>query len=88
MGHVDAVEDFRYRIFQRGKYVAVPVEIVTALFGGVGGAFQLLRHDRQLHRQTQRGEFALTNIVIGNADPQRRQTVNCVTVRQFAGEAV
>ena len=88
LGHVDAVEDFRHRIFQRREHVAVPMEIVAALVGGVGGALEFLRHDRQLHRQTQRGEFALANIVIGNADTQRREAVNRVAVRQFAGKAV
>ncbi len=33
-------------------------------------------------------EVALANIVIGNADTQRREAVNRVAVRQFAGKAV
>ncbi len=39
------------------------------------------RDDRQLHRETQRREFALTDIIIGDPDPQRRQAIDRIAFR-------
>ena len=66
----------------------MPVKLIAALFCRVGCALELTGDDRQLHRQTQSGKFALANIVVGNPDAQRRQAINCIAFRDFAGKAV
>ena len=85
---VDAVENFRYGVLQRRKNVAMPVEFITALFRGIRRALQLAGNDRQLHRETQRREFALSDIIIGDPNPQRRQAIDRIAFGNFAGKAV
>ena len=46
---VDAVENFRYRILQRGENIAMPVELIPALFCRIRRTLQLASDDRQLH---------------------------------------
>jgi hypothetical protein len=64
------------------------VEFITVFIRRIGGALKLARHDRQLHGQTQRGKFALADVVIGDADAQWRQAIDGVSFRLLAGKAV
>lgn len=66
----------------------MPVKLIAALFCRVRRALQLAGDDRQLHRETQRRKFALPDIIIGDPDPQRRQTIDCIAFGNFAGKAV
>ena len=68
LSQIDTIEDFRHRIFQRRKNVAMPVEFIATLIRGICSPLQFAGHNRQLHRQTQGGKFTLANVVIGNAD--------------------
>lgn len=88
LGQIDTVENLGHRIFQRRVDVTVPVEFVTVFIRGIGGTLKLTRHDRELHGKTQRGKFTLANIVIGDADAQRRQAIDGVSFRLLAGKAV
>ena len=66
----------------------MPVELIAALFCRVGGALEFAGNDGELHRQSQGGELALANIVVGDPNAQRRQAINSVTLGDFAGKAV
>ncbi len=66
----------------------MPVELVSAFRRRVSRAFQFAGHNRELHREAQRRELALTDVVVRDADPQRRQAVDGVPLGLLAGKAV
>lgn len=88
LSQIDTVENLGDRIFQRRVNVAMPVEFVTVFISRVGGTLQLTCNNRELHGETQRGKFALADVIVGNANAQWRKTIDGVSFRLLAGKAV
>ncbi|MNY38077.1 hypothetical protein D3C86_1726760 [compost metagenome] len=66
----------------------MPVEFIAIFIRRIGRSFQFARHNRQLHREAQRRKFSLADVIVGNADAHRRQTIDGVSFRLLAGKAV